>query len=115
MSVRRALVVAWLADERPGDDASDRMAAREDLARGTTAVVQLLERDRLLVRGDLEDRVGGRVDDPLLRLLVLLAEFLDDLGPGRRLVAEHASPGLVHERIDDVVGKTVRVRRERRR
>ena len=79
------------------------------------AVVELLERDRLLVRGDLEDGVGGRVDDPLARLLVLLAELLDDLRPRRGLVAEHAAAGPVHERVDHVVREAVRVGRERRR
>jgi hypothetical protein len=46
---------------------------------------------------------------------VLLPELLDDLGAGRRLVAEHASSGAVHERIDHVVRESVRVRRERLR
>ena len=67
------------------------------------ALVELLERDRLLVRRDLEDRVGRRVDDPLARALVLLAELLDDLRPRGRLVAEHAAAGAVHERVDHVV------------
>ncbi len=58
-------------------------------------LVQLLERDRLLVRRDLEDRVGGRVDDPLARALVLLAELLDDLGARGGDVAEHAAAGAV--------------------
>ena len=80
-----------------------------------TGVVELLERDRLLVRGDLEHRVGGRVDDPLARLLVLLAELLDHLGPRCRLVAEDAAAGAVHERVDHLVGEAVRVGRERRR
>ena len=88
--VRRPLVVARLADERAGDHAPDRMPAREDLAGDAAAVVELLERDRLLVRGDLEDRVGGRVDDPLPGLLVLLSELLDDLRPRRGPVAEDA-------------------------
>ena len=112
MPVRRALVVARLADERPRDHAADRVLAREDLARLPAALVQLLERDRLLVRGDLEDGVRRRVDDPLARLLVLLAELLDDLGARRRLVAEHAARRRVHERVDDVVREAVRVRRQ---
>ena len=89
--VRRALVVPRLADERPGDHPADGVLAREDLARDAAGVVELLERDRLLVRGDLEDGVGRRVDDPLAGLLVLLAELLDDLRPRRRPVAEHAA------------------------
>ena len=91
--VRRALVVAGLSDERPGDHAPHRVLAGEDLARLPAALVQLLERNRLLVRRDLEDGVGRRVDDPLARLLVLLAELLDDLRARGRLVAEHAARG----------------------
>ena len=86
VAVRRALVVPGLADERPRDHAADGVLAGEDLAGDAAAVVELLERDRLLVRGDLEDRVGGRVDDPLPRLLVLLAELLDDLRPDAGLL-----------------------------
>ena len=112
MAVRGALVVARLADERPGDDTADGVLAREDLAGLAAPFVQLLERDRLLVRCDLEDRVRGRVDDPLAGLLVLLAELLDDLGARGRPVTEYAARGSVHERVDDVVRKTVRVRRE---
>ena len=113
MPVRRALVVARRPEERAGDDAADGVLAGQDLARRATGVVQLLERDRLLVRGDLEHRVGGRVDDPLAGLLVLLAVLLDHLGARRRLVAEHAAAGAVHERIDHLVGEAVRIRRER--
>ena len=115
MPVRRARVVAGLADERPRDHAADRVLAGEDLAGDAARVVELLERDRLLVRRDLEDRVGGRVDDPLPRPLVLLAELLDDLRPGRGLVADHAAARAVHERVDHVVREAVRVGRERLR
>ncbi len=69
--------------------------------------------NRLLVRCDLEHGVGGRVDDPLPGLLVLLAVLLDHLGPRGRLVAENAAAGAVHERIDHLVGEAVRIRRER--
>ena len=113
--VRRALVLPRRPEERAGDDTPDGVLAGEDLARRAAGVVELLERDRLLVRSDLEDRVRRRVDDPLARLLVLLAVLLDHLGARRRLVAEDAAPGAVHERVDHVVGEAVRVRRERHR
>src|SRR5579862_4612343 len=45
---------------------------------------------------------------------MLLAELLDDLGAGGGLVAEDTAARAVHERVDDVVGEAVRVRRERR-
>ena len=110
--VRRALVVAGLADERPRDHAPDRVLAGEDLARLLAALVELLERNRLLVRRDLEDGVSRRVDDPLAGLLVLLAELLDDLRSRSRLVAEHAARGGVHERVDHVVREAVGIRRQ---
>ena len=115
MPVRRPLVRLRLADERPRDHAPDRVLAGQDLAGDLARLVELLERDRLLVRGDLEDRVGRGVDDPFARALVLLAELLDDLRPGRGLVAEDAASGAVHERVDDVVREAVRVRRHRLR
>ena len=85
----------------------------EDLARRAAGVVELLERHRLLVSGDLEDRVGARVDDPLAGALMLLAELLDDLRAARGLVPEHAAAGAVHERVDHLVREAVRVGRHR--
>ena len=107
--VRRPLVVARLAEERARDHAADGVLAGQQLAGDPAALVELLERDRLLVRGDLEDRVGRRVDDPLAGALVLLAELLDDLRPRGGLVAEHAAAGAVHERVDHVEREAVRV------
>src|SRR5262249_31709767 len=107
VTVRGPLVVARLARERSRDHAPDRVAAGEDLPRDPAAVVELLERDRVLVRGDLEHGVGRRVDDPLSGPLMLLAQLLDDLRARRRLVAENAATRLVHERVDDVVRKPV--------
>ena len=115
VAVRRPLVVPRLAVEGAGDDPTDGVLAGQDLPRDPATGVELVERDRLLVRGDLEHRVGRRVDDPLAGPLVLLAELLDDLRPGGGLVADHAAARAVHERVDDVVGKAVRVGGERRR
>src|SRR6185503_3909797 len=69
----------------------------------------------LLVRSDLEDRVRARVDDPLARALMLFTELLDDLGPARGLVAEHAAARAVHERVDHIVRKPERIGRHRLR
>src|SRR6266498_670402 len=93
VAVGRTLVVARLADERARDHASDGVLARQDLARDPRRLVQLLERNGLLVRSDLKDGVRRRVDDPLAGLLVLFSELLDDLRAGRRLVPEHTASG----------------------
>src|SRR5262249_56219592 len=55
VTVRGALVVARGPDERPCDHATNRMLARENGASNAAAVVELLERNRLLVGRDLED------------------------------------------------------------
>ena len=112
VAIRGSLVSSRRPQKRACDHAADGVLAGEDLARAPTGVVELLERDRLLVRGDLEHGVGGRVDDPLARLLVLLAVLLDHLGSRRGPVAEHAAPGAVHEGIDHLVGEAVRIGRE---
>ena len=75
-------------------------------------VVQLLQRDRLLVGGDLKDAVGRGVDDPVAGALVLLAELLDDLGAGGGVVADHAAPGLARELVQQLLRKAVRDRSE---
>src|SRR5207249_12115247 len=94
---------------------TDRFHAVQDLARRTTRVVELCERNRLLVCGDLKDGIRRRVDDPLPRALVFLTELLDDLRTRCSLVAEDAAAGTVHERIYNVVRKPVRIRRHRLR
>ena len=77
--VLSALVVSGLAGERPRDHAPNGVVAGEKVACNLTTVIELLERNGFFVRRKLEDGVGGRVDDPLARPLVLLPQFLDDL------------------------------------
>ena len=112
VAVGRAAVGARLALERAGDHAPDGVLAGEQPARGAAGLVELLERHRRLVRGDLEDRVGGRVDDPLAGALVLLAQSLDDLGARRRHVADHAAPRGLRERVEQVLREAVWIGRE---
>src|SRR5262249_31786075 len=102
-------------DERARNHAAHSVLPREDLAGDATRAVELVQRNRLFVSGDLEDRVRARVDDPLAGALMLFAELLDDLCSARRPVAEHAAPGAIHERVDHVVGKAEWVRRHRLR
>src|SRR5215210_8230899 len=67
VAVGRSRVVPRLALERPRDHPPHGVLAGQDLARDLAARIELLERNRLDVRGDLEDRVARRVDDPLPR------------------------------------------------
>jgi hypothetical protein len=71
-------------------------------------LVQPLEPEGLLVRGDLKDAVDRGVADGLAGPQVLGPELVDDGGPGGVAVAEDAGePRLAHERRD-------KLRRERR-
>ena len=54
--------------------------------------VQLVEWDDPFVRGDLNHRVGRRVEDQVAGRQLLRAELLDDRGPRRGLVAAEAAP-----------------------
>ena len=66
-------------DEGAGDDAPDRQRIAQ-APRDAADLVEPLQPERLLVRGDLEHRIGRGVADRLQRPQVLLAEFGDDLG-----------------------------------
>ena len=78
--------------ERPRDHAANEMGLATDPARGLAPVVELPERHHIDMGRDLEHRVSARVDDRLACPQVLGAELGDDRGPGRRHVAEHATP-----------------------
>ena len=62
--------------------------------------------------GDLEDRVGGSVDDRLPGGDVLVAEVLDDTGTGSRPVAQDAAADGALEWLHHLRRKTVWVGRE---
>ena len=78
-----------LADERPRDDPAD-IQRIDQLAHDLAELIKPLEAEMGLVRGDLEDRIGGCVADRLAGPDVLLAEPLDDLGSRRMAVAQDA-------------------------
>src|SRR5215207_11112915 len=111
MTVRRPDVVPGVSLDRPGDHAPDGVLAGQDLAGDLAAAIELVKRNRVDVSRDLEDRVGRRVGDPLAGALLLLAELYADLRPRGGLVAEHPAPRPVHERIEDLERKPVRVGR----
>ena len=77
-----------VADERPGNHAAHFERPAQNLACGFADLVLLPYRDHFLMRGDLEDAVGRGVNNRRTGAHVLRAEFRDDLGAGRRLVAD---------------------------
>jgi hypothetical protein len=106
---------ARLPDERPRDDAADPVGVAQPPRRGADRV-QLGNRDHVLVRGDLEDRIRRRVQDHVARVDVLGPELLDDLGATCRNVPEHSPPGRARERLDQFEWEAgVREGRERLR
>ena len=107
VAARGALERARLADERPRDHAPDRVLAGHDLARLLAVRVELLDRHDLLVRGDLEHRVGRRVDDQIAGLHVLGAEVGDHLGAAVGAVAEDPAAGRRPQLLEDLLREAV--------
>ena len=60
----------------------------------------------------LKDAVGRRVDDRLARPHVFNAQLLDNLGSGRRAIAERAAADAAFERFHDLGRKAARVERK---
>jgi hypothetical protein len=75
--------------------------------------IELRDRDHLFVRGDLEDAVGGRVDDRVTGPHVLGAELVDDRRPRRGVVADRAAADAFLELGDHFRGEAVGKRGER--
>jgi hypothetical protein len=102
-----------LALERPRDHPADRVLAGHRLARGHAGGDQVLLAEHVAVRGELEHRVRGGVEDDLAGLQVMRAPLLDDLGAARRRIAAEAQAGDALEGRHDVGWEAVRVRRQR--
>ena len=103
---------AGLAHEWAGDDSGDTVLV-DQLARDLTEGVQPFEPEALLVRGDLQYRVAGRVDDRVQRAQMLLAELRDDLRAGSMPIAENpADSAATDQRLGELPWKTgLRVRK----
>jgi hypothetical protein len=108
-AVLRALEGPRLADEGPGDHPADGVLAAHDRPRGGARGVELLERHEVLVRGDLQDGVRGRVDDQVARLEVLLAVVGDRLEPVVGRVAQRAATRRLAKRVEDLGREAVGV------
>ncbi len=94
--------VARLALERPRDHAPDGVLAGHHRPRGAARLDELVLAQPVVVGGELEHRVGRRVEDHLARAQVVLAELLDDGDAVGRAVGAEAQAGraleLGHER-----------------
>ena len=112
-AVRRARVPAGAPLERPRDHPADRVLPGQDLAGDPAARVQLFERNRVLVNRDLEDRVRGRVHDPLPGLLVLRPQLGNDRRSRRGGIAQPAAPGALRELVEQRLREPLRIRAER--
>ncbi len=95
---------ARFAFERPGDHPTDVVVVA--VRAGDAAhPVELLERNHSFVGGDLEDRVGRRVQDQFARVEVTGTEVFDDDGSGGGVVAEELVAGLLLDGADQLVGE----------
>ena len=78
-----------LADEGPGDHPADAQRV-DDLGGDAADLVEPVEAEMRLVRGDLQHAVGGGVEDRLAAGDMLEAEVVDHRHAGGMRVAERA-------------------------
>ena len=100
-------------DKRPRDHAADSPADAHQVERDCADAIQLRHRHDVLVRGNLEDAVGRRVDDRRSGAHVLGPELVDDRGARGRLVPERVAPDALLEWRHHVRRKAVRKDRKR--
>ena len=104
---RAGEAVLLVADERTGDDAADAMLSDEDLTGDAAVFIQLLQRDDVLVRRDLEHGVCGRINDEVSRAHMLRAVLCDDLGAGPGCVRQDAAARRLAEGLEHLLGEAV--------
>src|SRR5215208_1439442 len=109
------LVEAGLAVEGTGDDPFDHDLTLPDehLVGFFGSLIQLIEWDYAGVCCDLEDGVGGSVEDPGPGSFLLGTQLLNDLGPRGRPVPYDPAARLVLEAAQYPVGEAFGIGRER--
>ena len=96
------------ADERTRDDATDFVFAVEHFAGDLADFVLAFDWNNFFVRGDLKDRIGGRIDNRFAGFDMFFAELFDDLRAARRNVGKHAGNiGFCRKFVNDRLWKTV--------
>src|SRR5207302_9339420 len=111
-TILRPRVPAFVSDKRSCNHARDVVRCDEYFAGELTAGVEIRERNHFLVRRDLKNRVGGGVEDPGARALMLGAKTIDDCRPAAGHVADHSASGALDECAHESRGEAVRIGRE---
>ena len=86
-------IVGGGADEGARDDAADIQFIGQ-LAGNLADVIETLEAEAFLMRGDLDDTVSACIDNRFAGRHVFRAEFFDDLGAGGMLVCRECREAL---------------------
>ena len=107
MAVGGAAVVPGGAHKGSGNDAPHAVFALELLAGDAAIPVKLLQGNHFLMGSNLENRIGGGIDNQISGAHVLVAVELNGLGAGDGLIAEDSPPGGCPEGRQDLLGKAV--------
>ena len=97
--VGRAFEVAVRAGEGPRNHASDFPGVGQT-ARNTADFVQTLQRDHVLMGGDLQDRIGRGVENGISAGDVFRTELIKNGGAAGGLIAEESDSGLAFDGAD---------------
>ena len=93
-----------------GNDPAHAVVTLENGSRLPAALIQLLQRDPLFVCRHLEDGVGGGVNDPLTRFLLLHTVVMDDGGAGVGLVAQDPPACSLLKFLQNLLREALRIR-----
>ena len=79
---------------------------QSDLAGIFTDIVEILKTERLLIPADLEDRIGGCINNHLVMIDLVLRIFIKDDGAAGGCIADHFTPALLLKKLNKFRGKS---------
>ena len=107
MTVSGTLELALLlADVGTGDDTADHpLGLQSDFTSDLAAAVQLVQAEGLFVAADLQNGVGGGVNDHVAGSDLFFSQLVQDLGAGGGLVADDDAAGTCGQFIQQFLGE----------
>src|SRR5256714_4708066 len=111
--VRRALGFTVLDNERTCYDSGDVVRRHEHRPCDFAGAVKLGQWNYVLIGGNLENRIRGRIDNPASTRALVSSEAVHHVGTAAYHIPDHAAPCLARKSLDQLARKPTRIRWER--